>query len=346
MEVDIRGTGWPQRAGGRWVAYLVLWTLTVLCCLFASVHTVVASVGALLGCALAASLPLIFATLFEAAYGRRAKADVPVIFCPCLGSAVALIGAFVLLESSGLVVGELWRVDVDSVKTLCSRYAGVARDRLPRTVCIQQAFIKTDWEAGKLRCESNEGGRVECKAAFAAAPIFDGEALAAAGLPDEIWAWAVVRGRHVDANYRPDGQLCGYLAGPDQFDFYLGDFRLAVQRVIEKHALRLQHQVTEDAPTPADAAGPPTWSSGGEGSGRKGLQASLEDRPLLLAADPAEVTSQEQAWLLAAAILLCLCPCVGPVPLGCVFGYWCWARSDDQYSGRHLVSPDDLDSDF
>lgn len=354
MDVDLRRQGWPQRAACRWVAYFILWTITVGVCLFSSVHVVVAVAGALLGCALAASLPLMFATLFETSYGRRTRGDLPLICCPWLGSAVVLLGAFILLQASSFVVAEFSHITVDSARTLCSRFAGLPLSKLPRTVCIRRAFVKTDWEAGKLRCEADQGGRVVCRSAFAAAPIFDDKELAGDGLAEEIWAWAITRGRHVDANYRPDGSLCGYLTGTDDFEFFIGDFRLAVQHVVEKHKLQLKQVVTEEAPssTLSEEGGIGGGSSsglGGEGSevtkAPMGLSSPLEARPLFLAADPEEVTSVEKALLLAAFILLFFCPCVGPIPLGFIFAFWCWARND-RYGGRHVVTPDEDEDDF
>merc|ERR1740133_549310 len=109
------------------------------------------------------------------------------------------------------------------------------RDRksLPRGVCIKNAFVKTEWEGGKLQCQTVDG-HVQCAPAFVAAPIFNDKLHSDAGLPEEIWAWAVSMGRHVDANYRRDGTLCGYLSGRQELDYHVHDYRLAVTRVIQK----------------------------------------------------------------------------------------------------------------
>mmetsp|Transcript_96096 Transcript_96096/g.267004 ORF Transcript_96096/g.267004 Transcript_96096/m.267004 type:complete len:143 (-) Transcript_96096:75-503(-) len=109
------------------------------------------------------------------------------------------------------------------------------------------------------------------------------------------------------------------------FDFFLGDYRLAVARVIDKHHLALSSRIEQGAPTLPRAERVP-----------------LQSRPLVFSVDPAEASMGEQAWLLAAVFLLCLCPCAGPLPLAVVLLYLCWAR-DDRYAGRHAVAPEDDD---
>lgn len=317
----------------------MLWTLTLTICAASALHVVLSVAGAMLGCLLAASLPLMFATLFEASYTRRSRWDVPVICCPWIGSAMALTGVFILLQCSVLLIAELSNANLTSVRALCARYAGVPLRKLPRAVCMDDAFVKTDWEGGELECEA-EAGLVDCVTAFAAAPVFNTKALADVGSADEIWAWAVTKGEHVDANYRVDGSFCGYLAGMPDFDFYLGKYALAVQRVIKKHNLQLSQKVDE-----GEASGLQPAADMGKSSLDVGLRAPLEGRPIILSVDPLEIRYELQAMLVAALILLCGCPCVGPLPLGLLFLYWCWARGD-RYSGHRVVDADDYDDDL
>lgn len=324
MECDTRARGWPTRAACRWLAYSVLWTITVAVCLFSSYHVALRAAGALLGCLLAASLPLLAATLFENTYAKRARRDLPILCCPWIGSVTILLGALAFVQASALILWTLSSTNLESAQDLCKHFAGMHRAELPRTVCVQRAFIKTEWEAGKLRCEDSDG-HVHCEPEFVAAPIFNDKALSDHGLADSIWAWAVTHGRHVDANYRPDGTLCGYLSGHADFDFYIGDYRLAVQRAIKKNHLLLSTHVTDAAHivAPADSTGP--WQ-----------RVPLEARPVFMTEDPSEVSHVQQAWLLAGMFLLCLCPCTGPVPIGAFMLWLCWARNDQQEQGRPL----------
>mmetsp|Transcript_71667 Transcript_71667/g.213897 ORF Transcript_71667/g.213897 Transcript_71667/m.213897 type:complete len:335 (+) Transcript_71667:120-1124(+) len=323
---DTQAYAWPRRAFCRWLAYTLLWLFTGAACLLSSYHAALQIAGALLGCLLAASLPLLAATLFEVAFSRRTRGDMPVICCPWLGSVVLLLGAVCLLQASALLSWALSAASSESAHELCQSFAGVTRGDLPRTVCIREAFVKTEWEAGKLRCE-DDGGHVKCVPAFVAAPIFNNKGAADNGLPESIWAWAVAHGRHVNANYRPDGSLCGFLSGNSDFDFYFQDFRLAVERVIDKHHLIFSGNHEEGAPPLV-----------------RDVRVPLAARPMVFSVDPGEATSRGQAWLLAAVFLLCLCPCAGPVPLGVVLLFLCWARHD-RYDGRHAVPPEDEDGD-
>lgn len=318
MEEDASSPGWTKRAACRWVTYSLLWLLAVAASLISAYHPVLRIGAGLLGCILAVSLPVLFATLFEITYSRRARSDLPIICFPWLGSLAVALGVLALLQASSFLVALLSSTTVDSVHTLSNRYAGKARRRLPRTVCISHAFVKTDWEAGKLRCE-DVGGHVACAPAFVAAPVFDDKVLADAGLSEQIYAWAVTNGRHVDTNYRTGGSLCGYLVGRMDLDYHLPDYRLAITRVIQKHRLSL-----------------------GQFAGNEGRPVPLEARPLLLTADPLEVTHIEQASLAVGIVLLCCCPCAGPVPIGAILAFACWSRRG-RYGGHHTVSPDDYD---
>lgn len=307
---DTQIPGWPWRAGCRWFAYLLLWLLTAAACILSSYHTALQVAGVFLGCLLAASLPLLAATLFEVAFSRRARTDIPLLCCPWLGGVVALLGSIALLQASPLISWEISAVQVTSAHELCHRYAGKVLEALPRTVCMQEAFIKTEWEAGRLRCQDQED-HVECLPEFTAAPIFNSKGAADNGLPESIWAWAVSKGRHVDTNYRHDGSLCGFLSGHSDFDFFYQDYRLAVERVIDKHKLTFSMKEEEGAPAlPADVDVP------------------LTSRPLLFSVDPGEASSRKEGWLLAAVLLLCFCPCTGPIPLATMLLYLCWTRND------------------
>jgi len=292
--------------------------------LISTSHAALTIVGAMLGFMLAVSLPLVFATLFEVAYSRRGRREFPLVVCPCLGSCVILVGIFATLQGAILVMWTLQSVSVESAHVLCHRFWKTSRSELPRLVCVHHGFVKTDWEAGKLEC-TDKDGHISCVPAFVAAPIFNDKARAEAANPNEIWAWAVMRGQHVDANYRLDGTLCGYLSGHHELDFYLGDYRVAVNRVIKKHGLSLSSTVG-NAPSQSE-------------------QVPLESRPLVMTTDPVEATYKEQAWLLIASILLCCCPCVGPIPVGAILLYFCWARNE-RYDGHRVVKTDDYDDDL
>lgn len=318
MEEDASSPGWTRRAACRWVTYALIWSLAVATSLVSAYHQMLRVVAGLLGCLLAVSLPVLFATLFEITYSRRARSDLPIICFPWLGSLTVVLGVLALLQASSFLVALLSSTNVDSVHALSSRFAGEGRRRLPRTVCITHAFVKTDWEAGKLRCEDIDGN-VACAPAFVAAPVFDDKGLADAGLSEQIYAWAVTRGRHVDANYRPGGRLCGYLAGRMELDYHISDYRLAVTRVMQKHRLSL-----------------------GQFVGNEGKPIPLEARPLLLTVDPLEVTHVEQALLAVSFVLLCCCPCAGPLPIAALLAFACWSRRG-RYGSHHAVSPEDYD---
>jgi len=323
MEEDTSSPGWPARAACRWVLYSALWCVLVAAGLASSLHTVLAVATVLLGCLLSVALPLAFCTLFEESYSRRARRDLPLLCVPLLGAVVVVLGAVALLESSAFVVAFASTASVSSASELSERFARLPRSELPRTVCVRHAFVRTDWEAGKLHCERVDG-HMDCAPAFVAAPIFDDKERADNGKDEEIHAWAVTHGRHCDVNYRPDGTLCGFLSGLFELDFDLSDYRLAVRRTIQKNHLSLATSVEGSEEVASPSVVP------------------LEDRPLLFTADPAEATHIEQAWLVAAAILLCFCPCAGPVPLGATFVYFCWARRA-QHAGRQVVAPDDFE---
>lgn len=308
---------WPARAGCRWSAYAVLWTLCVVSGAFSAFHAVLRVAALLLGLLLAISLPLIFMTLFELTFARRDRRYTPLVAFPWLGSVVISIGVLALVGGSEFLVAALDTTSVGSASELCTLYAGVPRDRLPRTVCVRGAFVKTDWEAAKLQCVQDVTGvgNVRCTPSFVAAPIFDDRATSQAGLADAVQAWAVNRGSHVDANYRPDGTICGFLAGLSDLELYLGDYHLAVSRAIQKQGLVRTQYV-------------------GGGS------VPLSERPILFSADPVEALYVQLVLLTVAAIFLCLCPCAGPVPVGATLLFFCWARHG---KGLRALPQDDED---
>eukprot|EP00928_Gymnodinium_smaydae_P029766 TRINITY_DN22325_c0_g1_i1.p1 TRINITY_DN22325_c0_g1~~TRINITY_DN22325_c0_g1_i1.p1 ORF type:complete len:337 (-),score=49.47 TRINITY_DN22325_c0_g1_i1:166-1176(-) len=322
MDVDLARSDWSSRAVFRWAVYAVLWTATVIASLLAAQHVVFQVGGALLACLLAASLPLIFATLFEAAYSRRARQDLPVICCPLVGALVVLIGAAAMQQASPLVIWQYSSKTFQSAAELSAEYSGVPRERLPRSACLKNAFVKTEWEAGQQECR-NEAGHVACRPEYVAAPIFDDSEAAGRGLGEEIRAWGVTHGPHAVAAYQPDGSLCGYLQGIFDLDFHLGSYHLAVERILENHDLGLALPAETSAEAPAAVP--------------------LASRPLLFIADPATMAAKEEGWLLFALLLLGTCPCVGPVPLAVVFCFWCWSRHDDRYRGRGTVAVEDDD---
>ena len=92
---------------------------------------------------------------------------------------------------------------------------------------------------------------MQCLPAFVAAPIFNSKREGSVGLADEIWGWAVTKGQHVDVNYRSEGQLCGYLTGYSDFDFYLGEYRRGGGRGSwSAHAIICSGRVKEAPPFP------------------------------------------------------------------------------------------------
>mmetsp|Transcript_145890 Transcript_145890/g.254513 ORF Transcript_145890/g.254513 Transcript_145890/m.254513 type:complete len:370 (+) Transcript_145890:152-1261(+) len=358
MEEDASSTGWAQRAACRWVTYALLWTLAVSVGIFSAYHPILGVAAGVLGCLLALSLPFLFITLFEVTYSRRFRRDLPILCFPWLGAVVVVLGMIALLEASSFITATTSTLTVSSAKTFMDRFAeregqSLRRKDMPLTVCIQNAFVKTDWEAGKLRCRDNNG-HVECVPAFVAAPIFDDKSLADAGKPDDIHGWAVSRGRHVDVNYEPDGRLCGYLHGRLELDFHISDYRLAVLRIINNHNLHLTKIVkqTEEAqvaqgmaiPGERDPLGLPDVDDMRDKLyGQEKLQTlELEARPLFLTLSPQEVTHTEQVFLIVAGVLLCLCPCAGPLPVAAVLIFVCWA-SGDRHAARHVLSQDDVD---
>lgn len=322
MLEDAATPGWTSRAACRWVTYSLLWTLAVGLGLCSAYHPVLRIAAGLLGCLLAIALPVLFATLFEITHSRQSRADAPVICFPWLGSVVVALGVLALLQASSFLVNIFASARIDSAHSLALRFAGKDRKDFPRSVCIKNAFVKTDWEAGKLRCEGLDG-HMKCAPAFVAAPIFDNKVLSDAGLPEEIYAWAVTKGRHVDANYRRGGSLCGYLTGRMELEYHIGDFNLAVTRVILKQNLKLGQFAGDPQADPSRVSTP------------------LEARPLLLTADPLEVTHVEQAWLALGLVLLCCCPCAGPAPLGIILLFACWAKR----SHYDPISNDDYDEE-
>lgn len=310
--------GWPSRAAFRWFSYAVLWTIAVAAGLLSDFHPVILVAGAASGCMVAASLPLIFATLFEDAYGRWARRDLPFVFCPLLGALVILSGVAALFHASPLVARELTAVHVDDAYDLLDRYGTVAESDLPRAICIGNAFIKTDWEDGKLQCQESRG-HIACTPTYVAAPLFNDKAEADVGLADEIQAWAVSYGRHVSAPYQADGSICGYMSGFSTLDFYISAYRTAIVDVIDHYQLSLK---------PGNVGAIP-----------------LQDRPMIMTADMSKMFYQERTWLFGAFVFLCLCPCAGPIPLAVVFIFFGWTTKD-RYCGRHAVATDDLDAEM
>eukprot|EP00927_Polykrikos_kofoidii_P054971 TRINITY_DN49299_c0_g1_i1.p1 TRINITY_DN49299_c0_g1~~TRINITY_DN49299_c0_g1_i1.p1 ORF type:complete len:334 (-),score=27.75 TRINITY_DN49299_c0_g1_i1:72-1073(-) len=321
MEVDVARAGWPARAACRWAVYVALHVSAFVLCLLASGHIALRVGGALLGLALALSLPLGSATLFEAAFGRQARQDLPVLCCPVLGACLVIIGIFALQQGSPLAMW-IWSTEyTGSVQELRQRFGGMHLNELPRSVCMQHAFVKTDWEAGKLECHEADG-HIACQPEFVAAPIFNDKIAADSSLPKDICAWAVTHGSHVIVTYQRDGTLCGYLQGEFELDFHRSNYRLAIRRVIEKYELSFDEHSDIRKPE-ADTAVVP-----------------VEGRPILMVADVDKMAFEEVVWLVVAVILLCGCPCVGPLPLGIVLAFW-YSSSGGAYGGRHPVSPED-----
>eukprot|EP00811_Abedinium_folium_P033194 NODE_6177_length_1698_cov_3.957352.p1 GENE.NODE_6177_length_1698_cov_3.957352~~NODE_6177_length_1698_cov_3.957352.p1 ORF type:complete len:365 (+),score=76.43 NODE_6177_length_1698_cov_3.957352:208-1302(+) len=328
MDEDLCSPGWARKAVSRWAAYTALWGLTFSIGLISAFHSILKVAGALLGLLLATSLVALFITLFERTHARRSSRDLPLLLLPWFGALVLGLGTFSLLEASRLVLASFSSISVQSASALCERYAGLqvalqdephtARlagfldispvDLLPRTVCIEHAYVKTDWEAAKLFCNSSSG-HVTCLPEYVVAPVFDDKPRADIGHPEDIFAWAVSHGHHVDVDYRSDGQLCGYLSGRHDFDIYVSDYRLAVEQVIRMHGLALNESIP------------------------------LEKRPLIMTLDPLGAMRFDQAWLCAAVFFLGLCPCTGPLPVGAILIYFCWRRREPNVGPRRFHSP-------
>lgn len=316
----MRSPGWRARAACRWVMYAALWTITVFVGLVSSFHFVLQVVAAFLAVTLGATLLMIFMTLFETTFTSGDRRYMPLTCTPYVGIVVILVSIGGLISASGAVLAKLSYLEVSTATELRKKLSGLKRSEIPRTVCIKKAFIKTDWEAGKLEC-TNEEGHVVCRHAFVAAPIFDDKVLADAHLPDNVQAWAVSEGAHVDANYRPDGQLCGYMKGIGDFDFYIDSYRLAVQRVIEKRGLVLT-------------------------AGLAGSAVPLQERPYVMTYDPAEYSAPQQVCLFLALLCLMGCPCVSPVGIAAIFGYFCAAKARRPARlGRSLESGQRVDDE-
>ncbi|CAE8699737.1 unnamed protein product, partial [Polarella glacialis] len=128
------------------------------------------------------------------------------------------------------------------------------------------------------------------------------------GLPEDIWGWAVMHGRHVNANYRLDGALCG--SRPVPLQLLEGSLLRRRLQVIAKHELVLNRH-PDDRIVPARVGTIP-----------------LNLRPTVMTSDLEAATYQMQAWLLIGMIMLCLCPCVGPLPLGLILAFLSWEDQD------------------
>eukprot|EP00930_Biecheleria_cincta_P073137 TRINITY_DN60456_c0_g1_i1.p1 TRINITY_DN60456_c0_g1~~TRINITY_DN60456_c0_g1_i1.p1 ORF type:complete len:342 (+),score=32.69 TRINITY_DN60456_c0_g1_i1:62-1027(+) len=311
---------WLQRALCRWLAYLILWIAACTCCLLSDFHGVLRLSGLLLGCLLAASLPLFSTSLFGLAYSRRANSDLPFLVCPWLAAFGALIGSFALLQASPVIRWDYSHAKVGSARELCSLFEDVPIEELPSTVCIRHAFIKTGAEAGKDECKDIEG-EVICQPSYMAAPIFENHAEAEEGQPDKIWAWAVMHGRHVNANYEFDGSLCGYLSSHAHTASMVGLFQLAVEGAISLQNMSLTEHVYDEGPC---------------------AHVPLKLRPLVLTSDLEMYTLALQAWMAIGFVILFCCPCIGPVPLAIILVYAHW-QAKDEYADRQLVMPDDYE---
>lgn len=315
MDEDIRRPNWGNKALARWALYTLVWGGTVGLGCVSGFHVVLEIGTCFLGVLLAIALLMLFYTLFEHtlaskdAFGSYAPLSLTA-FC---GVPVILIGTVLLIQAAPLMSSQISAIRVSTPQELQDMFAGAERKELPVTVCLDSAFVKTDWEAGKLICEQAppgaKGASVICRPEFMAAPIFNNKKRADLHDAAAVHAWAVAKGVHVDANYRPDGSLCGYMTGDSLLDFYINDYRQAVERVIQKYELHLMAAVSDESPIP------------------------LEERPFLMLQDPLEVTAKNQVFLTASLIFLFMCPCAGPVPLGLLLIYFCYRRSRRRQAG-------------
>merc|ERR1711957_247858 len=72
------------------------------------------------------------------------------------------------------------------------------------------------------------------------------------------------------------------------------------------------------------------------------VEVPLDQRPMLMVADIGTGAHAGLVlWMLVAMILLCFCPCTGPLPLGLLLVYLGWASRDDRYNGRVGVPTDE-----
>jgi hypothetical protein len=294
MLEDLLTASWSTRAWTRWGAYTALWTGLVVFGTVSDMHSAWNLVAAALGFAAAAMLLLTFLTLFERTSARGDIGAWPLLAVPWAGAGAVAVGTFALLKAGPYLATVVSTETLNSAADVVRRYDVTTKSTWPRVVCLTHAFVRTDWEAGKLEC-SEKGAvgheHVVCVESFSAAPIFRSRDEALLGAADNVHVWALSRGPHVDASYREDGTLCGFLSGPP-IEYALEQYRFAVSQVISHQNLQVPVESTP-----------------------------LEARPMLVVGEPNEYTVEAQFYLGIATILLFFWPCAGPVPLS-LFFFW------------------------
>lgn len=245
------------------------------------------------GGAAAVLLLITFFTLFERTSARCDTGSWALLAMPWAGSGAVALGTLALVQAGPYLATVLSSQSLNSAADLAREFDVAHKAHWPRVVCMDHAFVRTDWEGGKLVCSQQgpiDAKHVVCMEGYSAAPIFRSREEALLGAPDTVHAWALSRGPHVDASYRDsDGALCGFLSGPP-IEYSIDQFRFAVAQVVEQQHLQV----------PVDAT-------------------PLQARPMILVGNPPEATYKAQMWLGMAVILLVLWPCAGPVPLGLFF---------------------------
>jgi len=311
MEQDIRRPGWDTKALLRWILYTIVWVASVAVGCLSGYHVVLQIGAGVMGLLLAVTLMMLFMTLFEVTLGSR-EAGLggtwsPLTLVAYSGVITIGIGIGALVLGAPFLSASFDTVRVATPEELRNRYSGAETKDLPITVCIDSSFVKTDWEGGKLFCERGgfEGIAVLCRPEFMAAPIFNTKVDADYHESGAIQAWALAKGIHAEANYRVNGELCGFMSHYTTLDFYRNDYKSAVKRVVRKHNLHLTPAELDEFPAP------------------------LDERPLILVQDPLEVTHLNQVFLGFAVILLFFCPCVGPIPVGGILLFFCMRRTTD-----------------
>jgi len=288
---DLIQPGWPTRAAARWGLYTVCWVLLVGFGVVSDLQPAWRTLALTLGAVTSALMVCMFSTLFERT-SHRCSCDEPNVWCfgvgPWIAAATVFTGTVCLVLSGPYLATLISREVVNSPSDLLAKYGGKQASELPRVVCVTHAFVKTDWESGKLVC-TDTGQMVDCKAGFTVAPVFVSLQEAMLGAPETIYAWACTRGAHVSAEYRQDGTLCTMMTGKD-LEFGVQDFGVAIMQVITTHQLA----------NPTNAA----------------LALALPAKPRLLVGDPIYLTQSSAMFLGPAVVLLGL---AGPLPLLLLF---------------------------
>mmetsp|Transcript_5409 Transcript_5409/g.12925 ORF Transcript_5409/g.12925 Transcript_5409/m.12925 type:complete len:332 (-) Transcript_5409:32-1027(-) len=315
MERDYAVGGWQHRATCRGVSYSLMWAAAIAAGSIACAHPLLQVMGAALALLAGGFLIFTFNTLFEHTFLKMKFAYAPLLLTPYCGALLMIVGELLLMHGSFYIVSNINHQNVRSVEDLASLDQG---DGAPMSVCSSDGFVKTNWEQGKLVCQTRGASKTSmstvCHAEFVVAPIFIDQTTASLAKAELIMGWAVTRGRHVDASYLPTGELCGYIGGVQDLEFHRTDYMLAIMQSIQTYNL---------GEVPPDARLNPT---------------RLMRAPLLMVTDPWESAGVYQVSLAISAVILLLAPCVSPCMIGGVLVYFCVLRKDAGSKSSGLTS--------